>query len=179
MKNKAIFLDRDGTINVDKGYVYKIEDFEFIPGAIEALRMLQNKGYLLIVITNQSGIARGYYSESDFQKLNSYMVSELKKEGVVISDVLYCPHLPDAPIAAYRKDCDCRKPKLGLFEKAIQKWDIDLSKSYAVGDKERDLSICLNSNCKGILLKNNKKGYLSSKYFFSSKNWRSISKFIE
>ena len=178
MKNKAIFLDRDGTINVDKGYVHKIEDFEFIPGVIEALRVLQSKGYLLIVITNQSGIARGYYSEEDFQKLNSYMISEFEKNGVVISDVLYCPHLPDAPIVAYRKSCNCRKPGLGLFEKAIDKWNIDLSRSYAIGDKERDLSICLNSECKGILFENNKLD-LSSSYVVSINNWSNISSFIE
>lgn len=152
MKNKAVFLDRDGTINVDHGYVHRIEDFEFLPGVIEALKLLQSKGYLLIIITNQSGIARGYYTEEDYNKLTEYMLDELKKEGIDITDVLYCPHLPDAKIEKYRVDCDCRKPKTGLFQKAIQKWNINISKSIAVGDKARDLSVCETSSCKGFLI---------------------------
>lgn len=152
MKNKAVFLDRDGTINKDSGYVYKIEDFEFLPGVVEALRILQENGYLLIVITNQSGIARGYYTEADFHKLNSYMLDQLAQEGIAITDVLYCPHLPNADVQCYRKNCNCRKPKTGLFEQAVEKWNIDLTQSYAVGDKERDLAICHISNCGGFLL---------------------------
>ena len=150
--NKAVFLDRDGTINVDKGYLYRISDFEFLPGAVDALRMLQNAGYLLIIITNQSGIARGYYTEEDFMILNDWMKNELMKHGVKISGVYYCPHLPDAEVERYRKVCSCRKPETGLFERAVHDFDIDLSKSYAVGDKERDCSICLKSECRGFLI---------------------------
>lgn len=152
MKNKAVFLDRDGTINVDHGYVYKIEDFEFLPGAIDALRILQDKGYLLIIITNQSGIARGYYTEDDYDMLTKYMLNELKKEGINIADVFHCPHLPDAKVEKYRVDCDCRKPKLGLFEQAVRKWNIDLAQSYAVGDKARDCVICDSTPCKGFVI---------------------------
>ena len=150
--NKAVFLDRDGTINIDKGYLYKISDFEFLPKAVEALKILQNAGYLLIIITNQSGIGRGYYTEEDFMKLNEYMKSELKKNGVNISGVYYCPHLPDAEVERYRKICTCRKPATGLFERAVHDFDIDLSRSYAVGDKERDIAICSVSDCKGFLI---------------------------
>ena len=150
--NKAVFLDRDGTINIDKGYLYKISDFEFLPNAVEALKILQNAGYLLIIITNQSGIGRGYYTEEDFMKLNEYMKNELRKNGVNISGVYYCPHLPDAKIERYRKVCECRKPSLGLFERAVHDFDIDLSQSYAVGDKLRDCSICLKSECRGFLI---------------------------
>ena len=150
--SKAVFLDRDGTINVDKGYLYRISDFEFLPGAVDALRMLQNAGYLLIVITNQSGIARGYYTEEDFAVLTDYMKSELAKSGVNISGVYYCPHLPDAEVGRYRKVCTCRKPSLGLFGQAVHDFDIDLSQSYAVGDKERDCAICSVSECKGFLI---------------------------
>ena len=152
LKNKAVFLDRDGTINVDHGYVYKIEDFEFLPGVIEALKILQEKGYLLIIITNQSGIARGYYTEEDYYKLTEHVLTELEKEGIYIADVLFCPHLPDAKIEKYRADCDCRKPNLGLFEKAVRLWSIDLSQSFAAGDKIRDLHICYESECKGFLI---------------------------
>ncbi len=155
--NKAIFLDRDGTINVEKNYLYKIEDFEFLPGVIEALKKLQNAGYLLIIITNQSGIGRGYYTEADFQKLNDWMITTLKKQGVIITDVYYCPHLPDAQVEIYRKNCDCRKPKLGMYKQAIIDHDIVLSESYAIGDKMRDCAICEGTACKGFLIGNNEK----------------------
>lgn len=151
---KAVFLDRDGTINVDKHYLYKIEDFELLPGTIEALKIIQEKGFMIIIITNQSGIARGKYSEDDFLKLTSFMIHMFEKEGIRINDVLYCPHLPDAKILDYKIDCDCRKPRLGLFNEAIQKWDIDLSSSFAIGDRLRDCSICLESDCKGYVIGN-------------------------
>lgn len=153
--NKAIFLDRDGTINVEKSYLYKIEDFEFLPGVVEALRKFQEAGYLLIIITNQSGIGRGYYTEKDFEKLNDWMVSTLKEKGVTINDVYFCPHLPDAKNNKYRKDCECRKPKLGMFNQAIKEHDLDLSKCYTIGDKIRDCAICTTTNCKGFLVGDN------------------------
>lgn len=155
--NKAIFLDRDGTINVEKHYLYKIEDFEFIPGVVDALRELEQAGYLLIIITNQSGIGRGYYTEADFQKLNDWMVSSLREQGVTIAGVYYCPHLPDAQVSAYRKECNCRKPKLGMYEQAIIDYDVDLSRSYAIGDKIRDCAICESTPCKGFLIGENEK----------------------
>lgn len=155
--NKAIFLDRDGTINVEKNYLYKIEDFEFLPGVVDALKQLQRAGYLLIVITNQSGIGRGYYTEKDFRKLNNWMVATLKEQGVTITDVYYCPHLPDAQIAKYRMNCNCRKPKLGLFEQAVREHNIDLSKSYAIGDKIRDCAICRKTLYGGFLIGKNEK----------------------
>ena len=136
--NKAIFLDRDGTINVEKHYLYKIEDFEFLPGVIAALKKLQDVGFLLIIITNQSGIARGYYSEEDFLKLNTWMLDELKRHDVFILDVYYCPHLPDASIDKYRKTCECRKPKLGMFDQAVIEHNIDLGHSFS---QEKDVVI--------------------------------------
>lgn len=153
--NKAIFLDRDGTINVEKHYLYKKEDFELLPGVIDALKMLQSAGFLLIIVTNQSGIARGYYTEADFQKLNCWMINTLKSKGVYIADVYYCPHLPDAPVESYRKNCDCRKPKLGMFRKAVEEHNIDLSISYAIGDKIRDCAICKDTECHGFLISGN------------------------
>ena len=155
--NKAIFLDRDGTINIEKHYLYRVEDFEFLPEVVDALKELQRAGYLLIVITNQSGIARGYYTEADFQKLNDWMVSTLREQGVTIADVYYCPHLPDAQVPEYRKDCNCRKPKLGMYEQAILDHDIDLSQSYAIGDKIRDCAICETTPCRGFLIGENEK----------------------
>lgn len=152
--NKAVFLDRDGTINVDKGYVYRIEDFEFLPGVIEALRLFQSMGYLLIIITNQSGIGRGYYTEDDLIKLTEYMNQELLKEGIKVTDFFYCPHIENASVEHYRKKCNCRKPSIELFLKAQEKWNIDWAKSYAVGDKFRDCTICNSTLCHGFIISN-------------------------
>ncbi len=153
--NKASFLDRDGTINVEKYYLYRKEDFEFLPGVIEALKKLQEAGYLLLIITNQSGIGRGYYSENDFEKLNNWMIDYLKDRGITITSVYYCPHLPDAIIPQYKKKCNCRKPQLGMFKQAVEDYNIDLCQSYAIGDKMRDCSICFESECKGFLIGDN------------------------
>ncbi len=155
--NKAIFLDRDGTINVEKHYLYKREDFEFLPGVIEALKKLQAAGYILIIVTNQSGIGRGYYTEKDFKILNNWMLSELRNQGILIEDVYYCPHLPDAEVIEYRKDCECRKPKLGMYRQAIRDHQIQVSQSFTIGDKIRDCEICHKTNCKGFLIGTNEK----------------------
>ena len=150
--NKAIFLDRDGTINIEKHYLYKIDDFEFLPGVIQALKRLQDAGYLLIIVTNQSGIARGYYTEREYEALSNWMIGELRKHDVIISAVYYCPHLPDATVIKYRKDCNCRKPKLGMYRQAIVEHDIMLPQSYAIGDKIRDCAICEQTDCRGFLI---------------------------
>jgi D-glycero-D-manno-heptose 1,7-bisphosphate phosphatase len=147
MSRCAIFLDRDGTINVDKGYVHSVNDFEYLPGAVDGLRMLQSAGYLLVIVTNQSGIARGYFTEQDFQTLTKWMSADLTKLGVSIDGVYHCPHYPNIT-----GPCSCRKPKLGLFEQAIKELDISLSGSWAVGDNVRDISICDTTPCKGILI---------------------------
>lgn len=143
--NKAIFLDRDGTINVDYGYVYKISDFKFINGVIEGLKILNDLGYTLIVITNQSGIGRGFYKKNDFEKLTNYMLDELKKNNIFIKKVYYCPHISE-------DNCNCRKPKLGLFYKAIDEFNIDIDSSFVIGDRIRDLAICDKTKIKGILI---------------------------
>ena len=154
---KAIFLDRDGTINVERDYLFKISDFEFLPGAIDALHSLQAAGFLLIIITNQSGIARGYYTLEDYEKLNGWMLNELERHDVRIEKVYYCPHHPNATVSEYRIDCDCRKPKLGMYKQAIGDYHIDLSRSFAIGDKIRDCSICESTECRGFLIANNEK----------------------
>lgn len=136
--NKAIFLDRDGVINVDKSYVHKIEDFEFCDGVFDALKHFQNLGFLLIVVTNQSGIGRGYYSEEDFQKLTSWMVREFQNQGIAISQVYHCPHVPS-------ENCTCRKPKAGMFEKAFKDFDIDTKNSWMIGDKPSDIQAGKNA----------------------------------
>lgn len=144
-KNKVIFLDRDGTINKDFGYVYKTEDLEFLPGVVEGLKLLQDNGYMLIIVTNQSGISRKYFSIDDYNIFNSYLINELKKYNIEIKEVYMCPHRNE-------DNCECRKPKTQLFWNAIKKYNIDLDNSYAIGDKERDLAICNETSIKGILL---------------------------
>ena len=129
MQHKALFLDRDGTINVDYGYVYQPEKFELIEGIVELCQQAQKKGYLIIVITNQSGIARGYYTDDDFQKLNQYMIDMFSAKGVTITDVFYCPELSGPR----------RKPECGMFLEAQKMYNIDMAQSVSVGDKERDV----------------------------------------
>ena len=142
---KAVFLDRDGTINVDYGYVHDIEKFVLMNGVLDGLKELKKLGYLLIIITNQSGIGRGYYGLEDFNTLNNYMLNFFCKNSITIDKVYYCPHTDN-------DNCQCRKPKLSLFYKAQNDFDIDFSMSYAIGDNERDLAICDKENVTGILL---------------------------
>lgn len=134
MSKKALFLDRDGVINVEKDYLHKIEDFEFIDGIFDLCRFFQAKDYEIFVVTNQSGIDRGYYDEEDFQILTAWMVEAFKKEAVKITHVYHCPHHPDI-----YGSCRCRKPKPGMLEDAIHAYDLDVVDSLLVGDKERDI----------------------------------------
>ena len=149
---KAIFLDRDGTINVEKDYIYKSEDLVFEEGTIEALKTFKNLGYILIVVSNQSGIARGYFTEKDLNIFNNSMNEILKKNGVEITEFYCCPHHPDG-IGEYKKVCECRKPNNKMIEEAIKKYNIDREKSYMIGDKTSDIGAGLKSNLKTVLVK--------------------------
>ena len=136
---KAAFLDRDGVINIDHGYTYKPEHFDFIDGVFDACRHLQSLGYLLIVVTNQSGIARGYYDEQDFAVLTSWMKQQFAAHGVKIDGVYYCPHHLEKGQVPYNIDCDCRKPNPGMLLQAIREYGIDPAQSLMVGDKAADM----------------------------------------
>ena len=149
---KAIFLDRDGTINVEKDYIYKSEDLVFEEGSIEALKTFKNLGYILIVVSNQSGIARGYFTEEDLNIFNNNMNEILKKNGVEITEFYCCPHHPDG-IGEYKKVCECRKPNNKMIEDAIKKYNIDREKSYMIGDKTSDIGAGIKSNLKTVLVK--------------------------
>ena len=149
---KAIFLDRDGTINVEKDYIYKSEDLVFEEGSIEALKTFKNLGYILIVVSNQSGIARGYFTEEDLNIFNNNMNEILKKNGVEITEFYCCPHHPDG-IGEYKKVCECRKPNNKMIEDAIKKYNINREKSYMIGDKTSDIGAGLKSNLKTVLVK--------------------------
>ena len=139
MSVAVAFLDRDGVINVDSGYVGRWEDFEYLPEAIEGLKQLQSVGFELIVVTNQSGIARGYYSEDDFLALTEAMTADLSAKGVTLAAVYYCPYLEDADLEPYRVASYLRKPEPGMLLKAAHEHDIDLSRSIMVGDKVSDM----------------------------------------
>ena len=152
MKDKAVFLDRDGTINVDRGFVYRIEDFEFMDGAIEAIHLLNRNSFKVIVASNQSGIARGYYTEEDLKRLHRFINGELAKYGGWIDRFYYCPHHPQAKIEKYRANCRCRKPKAGLLERAIEDFDVNITQSYLVGDSLRDIEAGKAVGCRTILI---------------------------
>ena len=137
---KALFLDRDGVINVEKDYLNKIEDFEFIDGIFELCNYFQELDYLIFVVTNQSGIARGYYTENDFNILSKWMNREFLKHDIKIEKVYYCPHHPDIS-----GECICRKPNPGMLEEAAEEFNINLSDSIIIGDKERDIEAGLNA----------------------------------
>ena len=137
---KAAFLDRDGVINVDHGYVSRVEDFEFQEGIFELFETLQNMDFVLFVVTNQSGIARGYYSLEDFLNLSEYMLSELKNRGVEIKEIAYCPHHPDIT-----GECECRKPKPGMILDLASRYGIDLKSSILIGDKQSDIDAGKNA----------------------------------
>ena len=136
----ALFLDRDGVINKEKNYLYKKDDFEFIDGIFDLCHYYQKRGYLIFVVTNQSGIARNYYSENDFLTLTEWMVQEFKKNNVDIAKVYYCPHHPEIS-----GSCSCRKPNPGMIFDAARVFNIDLNSSVLVGDKECDIEAGLNA----------------------------------
>ncbi|MBG6242301.1 MAG: D-glycero-beta-D-manno-heptose 1,7-bisphosphate 7-phosphatase [Candidatus Symbiopectobacterium sp. Dall1.0] len=139
----AVFLDRDGTINVDHGYVHEIDQFEFIDGVIDAMSELKKKGFALVLVTNQSGIARGMFSEDDFMQLTEWMDWSLADRGVDLDGIYFCPHHAEQGQGEYRQACDCRKPKPGMFLSAQSFLNIDMAASYMVGDKEEDMQAAI------------------------------------
>ena len=136
---KALFLDRDGIINVDHGYVSNIEDFEFIEGIFDLIKLFSNEGYLIFVVTNQSGIGRGYYTEEDFNILTQWMCEHFEQAGISIEKVSYCPHAPEA-------HCHCRKPETGMIDEILKTYNIDLSHSWMIGDKQSDIDLAKSAN---------------------------------
>lgn len=151
-KNRAVFLDRDGTINVEKGYVHRIEDFEFIPGAPKAIGLLRDAGFLVIVVTNQSGVARGYYSLEAVHRLHRHMDAELERYGTAIDAYCICPHHPQGNVVGYAKACECRKPLPGMLVEAAGKFSINMASSYMVGDKLTDVETALAAGCRPVFV---------------------------
>tara|TARA_B110000003_G_C16613186_1_gene520236 strand:- start:1057 stop:1575 length:519 start_codon:yes stop_codon:yes gene_type:complete len=142
---KAIFLDRDGIINKDVGYLYKISDFEFTDGIFEVCKYFNQIGYKIIIITNQSGIHRKYFTLSDFQVLSNWLLEQFKEKNINILDIFFCPHGPNT-------NCNCRKPKPGMILEASVKYNIDLKNSWMIGDKEKDIEAANNAGIKKTIL---------------------------
>lgn len=166
-RRKAAFLDRDGVINIDRGYVGRWQDFEFMPGIFDLLRYLSANGYLLFIITNQSGIARGFYTEEEFNLLTEKMLAMLAAESIYIEKLYYCPHHPDFGSVLYRKDCRCRKPKPGMIFDAEAEFDLDLGQSILIGDKMSDVEAATSAGIGKAYL-------LSDEISIDSKNATSI-----
>jgi histidinol-phosphate phosphatase family protein len=148
IQNKAIFFDRDDTLIRDSGYMYKLEDLDFFPETFKTLNDLQDKGYLLFIVTNQSGIGRGMYSEDDMHKFNTHMLSKLQEQGISITDLVFCPHAPE-------DSCNCRKPSPKLINELCEKYHIDKSLSWMVGDKQSDIDAGAAAGLRTFKIKNN------------------------
>jgi len=138
--NKALFLDRDGVVNVEKNYLHKIEEFELMEGIIDVCRTYQDQGYLILIVTNQSGISRGYYTEEDFAHLSQWMIEYFKTFGITITRIYHCPHHESIDGL-----CECRKPEPGMFLEARKEYDLDMEHSVMIGDNERDIEASLKA----------------------------------
>ncbi len=145
MSKPAVFLDRDGTLNEQMGYINHVNRFVLLPDAVEAVKLLNKNGRLAIVVSNQSGAARGYFPIELVEEVHAHMRKLLKNEGALLDGILFCPHSPS-------EGCDCRKPRTGLIERACDKFDIDMSNSYVIGDRSTDIEMAARANLKGILV---------------------------
>jgi D-glycero-D-manno-heptose 1,7-bisphosphate phosphatase len=149
----AVFLDRDGTLNLDAGYIDRRERFILYPFAIDAVRLFHRAGYLVVVLTNQAGVAQGIHSEAVVADLAEYLHESARKGSTTFDGHYYCPHSPDARVPEYRTDCDCRKPRPGLALRAAQDLGIDLARSVVIGDRWRDLAVARGIGARGILVR--------------------------
>jgi D-glycero-D-manno-heptose 1,7-bisphosphate phosphatase len=165
----AVFLDRDGTLTEERGYLNHPDYLELIPNAAEAVALLNQNGLKVIVVTNQSGVARGFFPESLLAILHEKMRALLDKKHARIDAVYYCPHHPSVGEAPYRKDCECRKPKTGMLERAAREFSLDIARSYFIGDKLSDMETAWNAGCKAILVMT---GYGKGEWEFNRSKFR-------
>jgi D-glycero-D-manno-heptose 1,7-bisphosphate phosphatase len=153
MKRPAVFIDRDGTMNEQMGYINHPSRLVILPGVPEAVRLLNQSGFLAIVVSNQSGVARGYFPMELVHKVNSLMLESLEREGARLDGIYFCPHLPISELKEYAVDCDCRKPKTGLIERACKDFEINLTRSFTVGDRYHDVEFGHRAGIRGILVR--------------------------
>ena len=149
----ALFLDRDGVINIDKGYVSRIDDFEWMPGAADAISAFNSRNWFVFIVTNQSGIARGYYTENDMQTLHEWMIDELAKQGATVDQIYFCPYHAEGEIERYRKDSFDRKPKPGMLLQAMADHPVKREASFLIGDKDADIEAAHAAGVGGFLFK--------------------------
>lgn len=173
MENRAVFLDRDGTVNVDKNYLYRVEDFQFETGVAGTLKYLYDKGFKLIIISNQSGVARGYFTVEDVEKLHDHIKKEAVRSGFEFSGIYYCPHYAKGAVKEFSIECECRKPGTALIEQAIKEHGIDISGSFMIGDKEADIIAGKKAGLTTILVgtgygKETKKNFKDFDHYFEN-----------
>jgi D-glycero-D-manno-heptose 1,7-bisphosphate phosphatase len=152
MARAAVFADRDGTLCVEKNYLSDPDELELIPGAADGIALLRRAGFAVVVVTNQAGVARGFFDESAVDAVNQRLVELLESEGAAVDGVYYCPHHSENGKGKYRVDCNCRKPKPGMLQRAARDFDLDLKNSYVVGDKVSDVGAAATANCIGGIL---------------------------
>jgi D-glycero-D-manno-heptose 1,7-bisphosphate phosphatase len=153
MKKPAVFIDRDGTINEQLGYINHLSRFVILPGVSEAVRLLNKNNWWAIIVSNQGGVARGYYPVALVEEIHAFLKSSLKEQGATIDGIFFCPHHPAGILPEYSSECDCRKPETGLIDRAREVFDIDMSSSYVVGDRHVDIELAYRLNLKGVLVK--------------------------
>lgn len=153
MKRPAVFMDRDGTINEQRGYINHPSRFVLLPGTARAIRLLNEHDFLAIVVSNQSGVARGYFPLELVDEVHGLLIEELNAGGAYLDGIFFCPHYPGGRVAEFGVACDCRKPGTGLIEKARDRFDIDMDRSYVVGDRFSDLELAAGCDLKGVLVK--------------------------
>ena len=166
--NKAVFLDRDGTINEEMGYVNHISRFKIFSYTFDAIKILNDLGFKVFVITNQSGLARGYFDEDVLNQVHRELLKQAKKKKARIEKIYYCPHHKDGVVDKYKMECECRKPKSGMLLKAQQDFDISLKDSYLISDRYKDIQFAYSNSVKSILVKT---GYGLGEFTFQKKTW--------
>jgi D-glycero-D-manno-heptose 1,7-bisphosphate phosphatase len=153
LKKPAVFIDRDGTVNEQMGYINHMSRFLLLPGSAEAIRLLNHHGYLAIIVSNQSGVARGYFPIDLVHEVHGHMKMLLEREGAAVDGIFFCPHYPKGKVPEYSRSCDCRKPRTGLIEMACSQFPVDMENSYVIGDRCSDMELARKSGLKGILVK--------------------------
>lgn len=149
-RRPAAFLDRDGVLNVDTGYIHQIDQLEWVTGVAEAVRLINEAGFYVFVVTNQSGVARGLYDEAAIARLHAHMQDTLRKQGARIDTFYYCPHHPEGTVKEFAVECGCRKPMPGMLEQAAREWPIDPGRSFLIGDRDADIAAAAAFNIRGI-----------------------------